>query len=108
MTEQLTLAPSHAGDPIESRIAASRVNTARQYELVLLCLLAAEQPLTDDQIAERTGLLRHSAGTRRGVAVKQGHVERAGRGTSALGNPAATWVLTVEGVREALRARAAA
>jgi hypothetical protein len=52
---------------------------------------------TDDEIAGWAGLLRHSAGTRRGVAVRRGLVERAGSGLSALGNRAATWVLTSAG-----------
>jgi predicted ArsR family transcriptional regulator len=97
VTEQLTLAPVHAGDAAESRIAASRVDARRQLDLVLVCLLHSSEPLTDDAIAERCGLLRHAAGTRRGVAAKEGWVCKAGRGVSALGNPAATWSLTEAG-----------
>lgn len=85
MNEQLVLAPTHRDDPQESAIAASRVNASHQYRLVLVCLANAERPLTDDEIAERCGLLRHAAGTRRGVA--------------ALGNPASTWRLTEKGRR---------
>jgi len=91
------LAPTHTDDPEESREAASRVNAAHQYRLVLTCLYEAGEPLTGDAIAARCGLLRHSAGTRRGVGVKLNHVMKVGRGTSALGNPAATWTLTQAG-----------
>lgn len=97
--EQLTLAPVHHDDPVESSIAASRVNASKQYRLVLFALYNAEKPLTDDELAERCGLLRHAAGTRRGVAVRDQRVERAGRGVSALGNPASTWRLTESGRR---------
>lgn len=95
--EQLTLAPTHHGDASESREAAAKVRAADQYHRVLLCLSAHSKPLTDDEIADWCGLLRTSAGTRRGVGVKLGHVERAGRGVSALGNAAATWRITREG-----------
>lgn len=105
MTEQLNLTPVHGGDGSESREAARRVDGHRQYGLVLLCLLQATNPLTDDEIAARCGLLRHAAGTRRGVGVKLGHVYRAGRGMSELGNPAATWALTDAGREEAWRLR---
>jgi hypothetical protein len=84
------------------------VKAQHQYELVLRTLLEADGPLTDDEIAERAGLLRHSAGTRRGVAVKQGHVTRAGTGKSALGNSAAKWALTDEGQRAARAVRSTA
>lgn len=108
MTEQLDLlAPVHAYDGAESRIAAERVNSQHQYELVLLCLLGSSEPLTDDEIAERCGLLRHSAGTRRGIAVKRGHVRKDGVGVSAYGNPAGKWRLTEAGEQEARRIRAA-
>lgn len=103
MNQQLELAPSHAHDPAESRIAAARVDAKGQLKLVLLCLLHAEEPLTDDAIAARCGLLRTSAGTRRGVAYKLGYVEKAGRGLSALGNPASRWRLTPDGRAEAIR-----
>lgn len=96
--EQLTLAPTHAHDPETSRSAAAKVNATAQYNLVLKTLYEADEPITDDEIARRAGLLRHSAGTRRGVAVKQGMVERAGTGRSALGNSAATWTLTPSGI----------
>jgi len=98
MSEQLTLAPVHAEDGAESRHAASKVDGVKQYRLVLRALSQAGRPLTDDEIAERAGLLRHSAGTRRGVAVKRGHVRRVGRGLSSLGNPASTWMLTEAGL----------
>lgn len=98
-----TLTPTHQQDPQESADAASKVDGARQYRQVLRCLLDAEKPLTDDEISERCGLLRHAAGTRRGVAVKQGLVMRAGQGVSALGNPASCWSLTSEGVAAAVR-----
>lgn len=95
--EQLQLAPVHQGDPEESKAAARKVKAQAQLERVLICLYNASEPLTDDSIAARTGLIRTSAGTRRGVAVRQGWVERAGTGTSALGNPAARWRITNEG-----------
>lgn len=101
MNEQLTLAPVHRQDPAESVYAARKVDARRQLEQVIRCLYEASEALTDDAIAERCGLLRHSAGTRRGVAVRMGYVVRAGRGVSALGNPAATWILTAEGKRAA-------
>lgn len=97
------LVPVHDGDAQESREAARKVDGGRQYRLVLACLYAAEKPLTDDEIASRCQLLRHAAGTRRGVGVKLGHIVRAGRGVSALGNAAATWTLTPDGVIEARR-----
>lgn len=92
--DQLQLAPVHRNDPEESVLAARRVKANRQLEQVVLCLAQATVPMTDDQIAAAAGLLRHSAGTRRGVAVKLGYVRRAGRGVSALNNPASTWELT--------------
>lgn len=94
----MSLVPFHNNDQPESVIASKKVNAQRQLELVLTCLFHASDPLTDDEIAERCGLLRHSAGTRRGVAVRLGLVEKAGRGVSALGNPASLWALTTEGV----------
>lgn len=94
---QLTLAPVHRDDGPESRLAAEKVDKVVQFHRVLRALYYAPQALTDDEIAQRCGLLRTSAGTRRGVAVKRGLVERAGRGVSALGNPASTWRLTSEG-----------
>ena len=99
MTEQLVLAPSHRDDGEESRTAASKVKAEKQFWQVLGCLYDAISALTDDQIAERCGLLRHAAGTRRGVAVRRGFVERAGRSVSALGNPASSWRLTDAGQR---------
>lgn len=93
----LDLAPAHRNDPPESLIAASRVNAQHQLVLVMRCLAAADEPLTDDEIADRCDLLRHSAGTRRGVAVRMKLVERVGRGVSALGNPAGTWSITAAG-----------
>lgn len=116
MVEPLTLdftAPPMQGryrstDPETSKKAARKVKAQHQYELVLKTLYEADTALTDDEIAERAGLLRHSAGTRRGVAVKEGHVTRAGTGKSALGNNAATWVLTDEGKRVASTLRSAA
>ena len=104
-SEQLTLAPVARNNPVESLIAAKKVNAQHQLEAVLLCLLDADEALTDDEIAERCGLLRHSAGTRRGVAVRMGLVTRAGRGLSALGNPASTWRLNEAGVAVASRLR---
>lgn len=101
--EQLALAPVHADDPVESSIAAQRVAAKRQFDLVLVTLYRAGKPLTDDQIAERAGLLRTSAGTRRGIARDQGLVEKAGRGLSAHGNPASKWQLTDDGARLARR-----
>lgn len=97
MGEQLTLAPYHDGDPSESRQAARKVRAQHQLDLILHCLYESSSPLTDDDLASRCGLIRTSAGTRRGVAVRQGWVERAGTGTSALGNPAARWRITNEG-----------
>jgi hypothetical protein len=93
------LAPVHHGDPETSRFAAAKVRASDQFHLVLRTLAAADEPLTDDEIAERTGLLRTSAGTRRGVAVRRCLVAHAGFGVSALGNTARTWTLTADGRR---------
>lgn len=95
---QPQLAPVHATDGEESRLAAALTDGAGQYRKVLLALYEASGPLTDDELGRRCGLLRTSAGTRRGVAVKEGLVVKAGRGVSALGNPAARWTLTPAGV----------
>lgn len=95
--EEPSLAPIARNSPVESLIAAKKVNAQHQLEQVLLCLLNADEALTDDETAERCGLLRHSAGTRRGVARSMGLVVKAGRGVSALGNPASTWTLTDKG-----------
>lgn len=102
MTEPMslfdTLAPSRESDPPESRRAAEKVRSESQYVLVLLCLWRAERPLTDDEIGARCGIPpRPDAGTRRGVAVKRGLVERAGTGLSTRGNACATWQLNSEG-----------
>lgn len=99
MPEQLVLAPVHDNDPAESLLAAQKVNAADQFRKVMLCLYNAERPLTDDEIGDRCDLLRHSAGTRRGVARNVGYVEKAGRGLSAMGNPCGTWRLTDAGCR---------
>jgi hypothetical protein len=109
MNEQLTLAPVHRNDQPESVEAARKVDAAGQLRQVLVCLLE-HGPATDDEIAAYCGLLRTSAGTRRGVAVRMGFVEKVGRGVSALGNPCSRWSLTREGVAEAsaLRGRGAA
>lgn len=92
-----SLAPTHATDGIESRIAASRVDARRQLDLVLVCLYHAEKPLTDDELGDRLNLKREHAGTRRGVAVKNGWAERAGRSVTPRGNPCGMWRLTAEG-----------
>ena len=102
MTEPMslfdTLAPSRDSDPPESRGAAEKVRAESQYVLVLLCLWRADKPLSDDEIGARCGIpARPDAGTRRGVAVKRGLVERAGSGESERGNPCATWQLTADG-----------
>ena len=99
MNEQLTLSPVHRHDPAESVLAARKVRATRQLERVLLCLYQSDRPLTDDELGEQCGLLRHSAGTRRGVAVRMGLVERAGTGVTPRGNPCATWRLTEQGLR---------
>jgi hypothetical protein len=98
--EQLTLAPVHRGDPAESRAAARKVRADSQRVLVLRVLYDASEPLTDDRIGELCGIpARPDAGTRRGVLVREGLVERAGSGTSARGNPCAAWCLTAAGRR---------
>lgn len=97
--EQLQLAPVHDNDPVESLLAAQKVDAADQFRKVMYALYNAEKPLTDDELGERCGLLRHAAGTRRGVARNMGYVEKAGRGVSALGNPCGTWRLTGTGRR---------
>lgn len=98
MVEQLTLAPVRESDPETSHAAARKVQAQTQYVAVLRCLYNAEKPLTDDEIGTRCGIpARPDAGTRRGVAVKRGLVERAGTGVSLRGNNAATWQMTAEG-----------
>lgn len=92
-------APSRVYDPPESSEAASKVRAAEQLRAVLACLYAAHKALSDDEIAERCGLLRNSAGTRRGTAVKLGWVEKAGRSTTPRGNACSTWTLTADGAR---------
>src|SRR5688572_19427271 len=102
VNEQLSLAPVARNTSVESLIAAQKVDAKRQLEAVLLALYEADgDELTDDDLAERCGLLRTSAGTRRGVLVRMGLAVRAGRGLSALGNPCATWTLTEKGVEVA-------
>lgn len=96
---QLTLAPVHRDDPVESLLAAEKVDAAGQLRAVLVALYEARQPLSDDDLAARLGLLRHAAGTRRGVALKRGWVEKAGRGLTPRGNPCGLWALTAEGRR---------
>lgn len=99
MTEQQLdlLAPVHRTDGLESREAAAKVNAEDQFRRVLLCLYNATEALTDDELGRRLGIPRHSAGTRRGVAVKRGLVYKAGSGVSDMGNAAATWALTEAG-----------
>ena len=109
MNEQLCLAPVHGNDPLESLEASLRVDAKRQLEMVLLVLYRAEKPLSDDDISERAGLLRNSAGTRRGVAKAMGLVEKVGRGETPRGNPCGLWAITdagVEYVRQLLGAAA--
>ena len=106
MSEQLNLlAPVHRSDGTESREAAAKVNAEDQFRRVLACLYTATEPLTDDELGRRLGIPRHSAGTRRGVAVKRGLVRKVGRGLSAMGNGASTWALTDEGRAYAARLR---
>ena len=96
--EQLELAPARQHDPAESHRAARTVKADSQFVLVMLALYNAEKPLTDDEIGTRCNIpARPDAGTRRGVAVKRGLVERAGTGKSARGNDCATWQLTSAG-----------
>jgi predicted ArsR family transcriptional regulator len=101
-----TLAPVHNNDPTESAEAARKVDAAGQLRQVMVCLLE-HGAMTDDQIAQRCGLLRTSAGTRRGIAVKLGYVEKVGRGMSVMGNPCGVWSLTAAGEAEARRLREA-
>lgn len=102
MNDQLDIftAPTHRNDPATSAEAATKVDAKRQFDLVLSVLYGAgPEGLTDDDIAARAGLLRHAAGTRRGVARNLGLVESCGRGLSALGNSAMKWRLTEAGYR---------
>ena len=93
-----SLAPTHRDDPSTSARAAAKVKAQTQYVMVLRCLYDAERPLTDDEIGERCGIpARPDAGTRRGVAMKQGYVVKAGEGVSARGNACAAWALTADG-----------
>lgn len=111
MREQLDLllAPTHSNDPATSALAAAKVDVRRQFDLVLAVLAnAGDEGLTDDDIAARAGLLRHAAGTRRGVARNLGLVESCGRGRSALNNPAMKWRLTAEGREVAAQIRRSA
>jgi hypothetical protein len=105
VTEQpsLSFAPVHRTDGAESRQAAARVDAAGQYRKVLEALYHAPGPLTDDELAETLGLLRHAAGTRRGVAVREGLVVRAGTGMTPRGNRCASWTLSPSGVEHVAR-----
>lgn len=108
-SDLFSLAPVHQHDPVESREAAAKVDAATQYRMVLVCLyFAGDEGLTDDELGRRCGLLRHAAGTRRGVARDRGLVEKAGRGVSDLGNPAGLWRLTPDGRAWVERLKAAA
>lgn len=108
MNEQLTLAPVHRNDPVESVQAANKVDAKLQLHMVLIALYHAEGPLTDDELGERCGLLRHSAGTRRGVAAGLGYVTKVGRGLTPRGNPCGRWTLTPAGVEYVQRMQASA
>lgn len=102
MPEQLTLTPSHHHDPETSRLAASKVDAVTQFNRVLVALYMLGES-TDDELAAHTGLLRNSAGTRRGKCVEAGLVEHAGFATNDRGNTCRTWRLTPDGVVEAQR-----
>lgn len=97
MPDHLNLAPSHRGDPVESRLAADKVDAANQLRAVLTALYESGVAMSDDDLAEKCGLLRTSAGTRRGVGVRRQWIERAGRSVTPRGNPCATWKLTDAG-----------
>lgn len=105
MTEQLFLAPFHDNDPATSRAAALSVDAAGQRRRVLLALFAAgESGMTDDELSSRCGLIRTSAGTRRGVLVKEGFVRRTSETRpTPFGRPAHVWTITSEGREEARR-----
>lgn len=97
MNEQLQLAPVHRNDPVSSVAAARKVKARRQLDLVVACLYDNPEGLTDDELAERLGLLRNSAGTRRGKARDLGLVEACGTRENERGNASTVWRLTERG-----------
>lgn len=100
--------PTHRNDPTTSREAAAKVRAADQFRRVLACLAEHPEGLTDDELADELGLLRNSAGTRRGNAVRLGFVESCGTRLNDRQNKATVWRLTMAGVAEASRLRMAA
>jgi hypothetical protein len=63
--------------------------------------LLAHGPADDSAMQEGTGLDGNSQRPRRGDLEQLGHIEKAGRGVSRLGNPAQLWQLTEAGRRAA-------
>ena len=106
-SEQLQLAPVHRNDPATSVAAARKVKARRQLDLVVACLYDNPEGLTDDELAERLGLLRNSAGTRRGKARDLGLVEACGKRTNDRGNDSTVWRLNAHGREWAVAARQA-
>lgn len=99
---------TRATDPVTSHEAEARVRPhASTGRRAVLSALALYGPLTDFELAERTGWQQTSIGKRRGECVALGYVEAftAPDGTkckrpSPSGSPAIVWAITAKG-REA-------
>ena len=107
---QNRLGPSHHNAPETSGQAAvanfPRSGTQRHRVLFHIWYWTGEQHtphgLTDDEIANRTGLLGNSVRPRRGELQRDGLVKDSGyRRSSNMGHPAVVWCLTDEGLRAA-------
>lgn len=104
----LAIPGTRATDPVTSHEAEAKVRPhASTGRRAVLSALALYGPLTDFELAERTGWQQTSIGKRRGECVAQGWVEAftAPDGTkckrpSPSGSPAIVWAITAKG-REA-------
>lgn len=106
--DDLWSVPTHRNDPATSREGAAKVDARQQFQRVLSCLAEHPDGLTDDELAERLGLLRNSAGTRRGMARDLGLVESCGTRVNERGNRCTIWRCTADGFAEVERLKAAA
>jgi hypothetical protein len=100
---------THRAGRDTERAAAELIEpkTGTQRAAVLAAIAAAPDGLTDEQIADTTGLYLYSAAPRRTELVKGGWVHDSGeRRTTSRGTPAVVWVLTAAG-RAALERSAA-
>lgn len=110
MTAQLTLDEclARATDPDTSHAAAAMQTPDRRAKGQWLALqhLAMHGPLTDFELAERTGWQQTSIGRRRGELVSAGLVERTEeRRSTPSGATAAVWRTTEAGLEAHRRGR---